>query len=161
MPHPAERHAARENRRIARRREMTDMRAADEELGPFLRGARSFEDQRQERALARNLRQALERRAADELGLLHLHRPGGADLGRGAVEIGVETDDEVPLLEPQQLQGVEAVGPQIPFGARGGESIPERRGLARRTVELDRELADEADSQSAAVDAGDADVRDT
>ena len=113
------------------------------------------EGERQQRALARDLRQALERRPADEVGLLHLDRPPGADLGRRAVEIGVQADDEMPLLEPQQLQRVEAVRPEAELRAgRAAERprAPDSAGVAM--MELDRQLADEADADRPAGDAG-------
>ena len=53
---------------------------------------------------------ALERAHAEEVGLVHLHRPVHAEAARRGVELGVHADDDVALLEPQAEQRLQAVG---------------------------------------------------
>ena len=138
---------------------MADMSAADEELRPLLRRALAVERQRQERALARHPRDPLEGGPADEVGLLHLHRPGRADLRRGRCRSRCPAPTrKCPFSSRRSFSASRPCGRMShsrPASSRASQSC---RTLAPRMMQLDRQLADEADAKGQAGHAGDRDL---
>ena len=76
-------------------------------------------------------------------GLCILHREIEPDLGWRRVEIRVLPDQDVPLLEAEELEGVEPVRPHVEVAAGVEQRIPERLRLAAGVVQFVAELTDE------------------
>src|SRR5262245_63495083 len=117
-----------------------------EDLGSFLGCPLSGKRHREKRTLARKGGDSLERGTADEIPLVHLDREIEPDLGWRRVEIRVLPDQDVPLLEAEELEGVEPVRLDVEVEAGVEQGIPERLGLAAGVVQFVAELTDEADA---------------
>src|SRR5689334_12844234 len=101
-----------------------------EELSSLLGCPLSGERHREKRTLARKGGDSLKRGTPDEIRLVHLDREIEPNLGWRRVEIRVLPDQDVPLLEAEELEGVEPVRPDVEVAAGVEQGIPEPLRLA-------------------------------
>jgi hypothetical protein len=124
---------------------------------PPFRRHRTVLHHKADEALARPLRgDALERPAADEVVLIELDDPRHPGGDRVRLRVGVLPDEDVLLLQAQDPLRLEPERPAAEVGARLEERVPEVLTIGARAVQLVAKLADEADTQEQAWDAGDA-----
>ena len=95
---------------------------------------------------------ALEGPPAEEVRLVHLHRPVHAHTAGRAVELGVLAHDDVALLQAQPEQRLEPVGPHAEVGAGLQQRPPQRHRCAERVVELEAGFTGERQPHDVAVD---------
>ena len=88
-----------------------------------------------------------ERALADEIGLGLADRPGEADIVRRHRAVGLLADDDVALLGAQHVHRLGAVGRDAVCLAGLVERLPDGAAVARRHVDLEAELAGEADAE--------------
>src|SRR6478736_5453918 len=133
-----------------------DDAAAGEERDPAPRLALDAESH--QGALERQRSHALERGLPDEPRLVHRDGPLQAELRRMVVGQRVLSEVEVTLLQPERVEGAQPEG----LGALGAAGLEQRvveLGTARAlVVELEPDLADEADPERTAGHIGDGDL---
>ena len=93
---------------------------------------------------------------AHEVALVHPNGPLHAELRRSRVEVGVLTDENVALLQPEHPEGFQAVWNETEVRACLEEGVPESDGIVPRMVELEAELAGETEPEDVARDGSDA-----
>ena len=97
---------------------------------------------------------APERAPAQEV-LLRTDDPVHAEVGGGHRAVGFLADDDVALLGAQHVHGLGAERRDAVFLAGVHERRPQTEAVARRHVDLERQLAREADPEDARRDAAD------
>ena len=118
--------------------------------GRTLHRRRQVHLQTDQLAVRRHLAGANDRLSAEELRLVQLHRPLVVDPARRRIEVRVLTDDDVPLLQPKLKQDIHPVRMDAHILAELKQRPPKVDRIARRVVELVRQLAGEAQAQDPA-----------